>query len=204
MGLLTSTVSITQYRVEGKLTNPVIDTVADGLKQHVIREIDNEATEKSVGWTTLEQPFEPEFERERFVIGSYFVFSLRIDRKTVPSKILKKHYLRACSLRLKGVEREFLSRNEKSEIKDQVRNSLVLKIPATPNVYDVVWNYENGELLFFTTQKMANEELETMFIKSFDLRLIRLFPYTMSDLMSGLSDMEKDRLSNLTPSRFVE
>ena len=204
MGLLASSVSITQYRVEGKLSNPVIDTVADGLKEHIIREIDNDATEKSVGWTTIEQPFEPEVERSRFVIGQYFVFSLRIDKKSIPAKILKKHYLRACALRLKGKDREFLARNEKSEIKDQVLHSLFLKIPATPNVYDVLWNYESRELLFFTTQKMASEELETLFIKSFDLRLVRLFPYTMSDLMSGLSDTEKDRLNGLTPSRIVE
>jgi outer membrane protein OmpU len=44
---------------------------------------------------------------------------------------------------------------------------LSLRIPATPNFYDVLWKYEEAELWFFTNQKSANEELETQFSQSF-------------------------------------
>ena len=71
-------------------------------------------------------------------------------------------------------------------IKDHVINLLNLRIPATPNIYDVIWNYEEASLWFFTNLKAANEELETLFAKSFNLKLIRVFPYTAACTSAGL------------------
>ena len=47
-------------------------------------------------------------------------------------------------------------------------------------------------------------ELETLFTRSFNLKLIRLFPYMMASLTSPLSDMEKDAVAQFTPTRFME
>ena len=106
--------------------------------------------------------------------------------------------------RLENSGREFLSKTEKKDIKDHVLHILNLRIPATPNIYDLIWNYEANTLWFFSNLKGANEELETLFTKSFKLKLIRLFPYTMAALTSPLSDVEKDAINKLTPTRFAE
>jgi hypothetical protein len=87
-------------------------------------------------------------------------------------------------------------------IKDTVTNMLSLRVPSTPNIYDLVWNFEDGWLWFFTNMKNANEELETLFKNSFNLSLIRLFPYTMADLTAGLSDPERDILNQLSFTHF--
>lgn len=83
-------------------------------------------------------------------------------------------------------------------------NNLLRRIPAIPNVYDLMWNYEDASLWFFSNLKSANEELETLFIKSFGLQLIRLFPYTTADLLAGLSDTQRDLLLKLEPDHFQE
>jgi hypothetical protein len=85
-----------------------------------------------------------------------------------------------------------------------VIHTLSLRIPATPNVYDLIWNYEDASVYFFSNLKEANEELETLFAKSFKLTLIRLFPFTMADLNAGLNDADRDILSKLSPTRFNE
>lgn len=206
MGILSSSTSITRYRVEGTFdqSQPVTETVEKCLKKHIFPEIVDEAAEMIMGWTSFETPFQPDFQRSSFVIGTYYIFSLRIDRKKLPSKIVKKHCAIEAAKRLKESDREFLSAHEKKQIKEDIINSLILKIPATPDVFDLLWDYENNSLLFFTTQKVANEELETLFLKSFNLTLIRLFPYTMAELESELTAGERDRLSQLTPSTFTE
>jgi hypothetical protein len=51
--------------------------------------------------------------------------------------------------------------------------------------------------------KAANEALETLFTRSFKLRLIRLFPYT-AGLQAGLSGPGKDSLDQLKPTLFME
>ena len=95
-----------------------------------------------------------------------------------------------------------MSKTEKKVIKDHVVNTLCLRIPATPNIYDLVWNYEAGILWFFTSLKAANEELETLFSKSFKLSLIRMFPYTSAILTCDLKDAQKDMLAKLSPTTF--
>ena len=204
MGILSSSVSITQYRVEGKIPEPILGSVATGLKKHAVEEIDNDSSDKAIGWACFNNPFSTDFNQFPFTIGTYFVFSMRIDKKTIPSKVVQKHYTLEMKKRLEKSGRDFLSKTEKKEIKDHVIHLLNLRIPATPNIYDLIWSYESNTLWFFSNLKGANEDLETLFTRSFKLKLIRLFPYSMAALTSPLSDVEKDAVSQFTPTRFTE
>jgi len=204
MGLLSSSAAITRYRVEGKLQAPILETVAGCLRKNVMPEIDGDVSDKTMGWTSFDTPFAPNFEGSSFVIGTYFVFALRIDKRIIPSKVLKKHYAMEAAKRLAESGRPYLSREEKNMILDHVRNVLTLRIPAIPYLYDLIWSYEEGSLWFFSTQKSANEDLETLFLRSFRLSLIRLFPYTSADLMMGLSDQQRDLLPKLSAIPFSE
>ena len=169
MGLLSATTSLTRYKVNGTLEDPVLDTIAAGLNKHTISDIDDNPSEQAAGWAGFQDPFNSNFDGSGFMIGTYIVFALRIDRKSVPAKMVQKHFSIESAKRLKASGREFLSASEKRTVKDHVINMLNLKMPSTPNVYDVVWQYENGELWFFSNLKSANEALETLFIKSFGI-----------------------------------
>jgi len=204
MRLLSSSVSITSYSVKGEIKEPLIKAITEGLKKYSIKDIDNAPMNKSAGWTCFDNPYLPDFETSSCIIGSYFVFSLRIDKKNVPSKIIKKYYTLEVAKKLAESGRENLSRNEKTDIKEIVSNALSLRIPATPNIYDIIWNYEESSLWFFSNQKAANEDLETLFSKSFGLTIIRLFPYTMADFTSGLSDKDRDLLLTVSPTKFMD
>jgi len=204
MGILSSSVSLTRYGVKGEIGKPILETIADGLKKNVVAEIDGDVSEKAVGWTSFENPFNPYFEGNSFVFGEYLIFSLRIDRKSIPSKVIKKHYAAEAANRLAESGREHLSRNEKQMIRENVVRQLSLRIPATPDVYDFLWNCEDAFAWFFSNQKAANDELETLFSKSFNLTLVRLFPYTIAESIPGFSDAERETLSGLFPTKFAE
>ncbi len=198
MGMLSSSSAIVRYRVEGRVPDPFVDTIRDSLKRDTIQEIDKDPCEKVCGWTSFQTPFAPQFDDSSFMVGEYLVFSFRIDTKKVPSKVVKKNYEIETAKILADTGREFLSKNEKKEIKERVKDVLLLRIPATPNQYDVVWNYEHAWLWFFCSSKSAIEEFESLFLKSFGLSLIRMFPFTLGDLSAGLSDDERDRLQKIT------
>ncbi len=202
MGLLSSNVSITRYQVLGQLADPLMDTLTRLLTQNAIVEIDDEDMDQSAGWTSFNDPFTPDFTGSTFVLGSQFIFSFRMDKKAIPSKVVNKKYRQEMTKRLKESGKEFLSRNEKKQIKEDVIRELSLRIPATPNVYDVLWNYEKNSLWFFSTQKTANEAFEVFFTKSFKLNLVRRFPYTAA--LESLTNIEEDKLNKLTPSHFME
>jgi len=204
MGLLSSSSSMTRYRVEGELKEPVVETVTAALKKNAISEIDEHAAEITAGWTSFNNPYQPNFEGSSFVFGTYLVFSLRIDKKSISSKVVKKYCAVETAKKLEATGRQYLSKSEKEMIKDHVIDMLSLRIPATPNIYDVLWDVEGRSLWFFSNLKSANEELVSQFLKSLKLTLIRLFPYTTAQLTAGLSHSELDVLAKLTPTSFTE
>lgn len=204
MGILSSRMSITRYKVVGQLDEPVHDTVYQRLKQHAIPKIEDDVSDATAGWTSFENPYVPDFEGYSFVFGGYMVFALRIDKKSIPPKLIQKHYVLNVAKHLTNTGRHFLSGNEKKAIKENVYDTLARRIPSTPNVYDLVWEYDTAALWFFSNLKAANEALETLFQKSFKLQLIRLFPYTTADLLAGLSDQERDVLRKLAKDRSEE
>lgn len=204
MGLLSSRMSITRYKVTGQLEGSIHENVYQKLKRHTIPKIENDGAEDTVGWTSFHAPYAPDFEGYSFVFGAYMVFALRIDKKTIPSKLIQKHYTLYAAKRMADTGRHYLSGNEKKSIKDHVVNTLAHRIPATPNVYELVWEYDTASLWFFSNLKGANEVFETLFVRSFNLQLIRLFPYTTADLMAGLSNQERDILQKLERSRSGE
>jgi len=204
MGLLSKTVSMARYKVDGKFEGQILEAVANGLKKNIIPEIDGNQVEKTVGWTSFENPFNPGFKGSSFSIGTYFVFSMRIDRKVIPAKVIKKHIAIEEAKLLAVSGRKFFSKDEKTAIKDRVINALILRIPATPNVYDILWNYEDAKIWFFSSLKAANEEFETLFAKSFNLTPIRLFPYTMAELTAGLTHTQRDALASISSTKFAK
>lgn len=204
MGLLSSRISVTRFNVSGQLDGSVHETVYHGLKQYAIPKIEHEGSEALVGWTSFENPYAPDFEGYSFVFGDLMVFALRIDKKSISPKLVRKHYTLEVAKHRAETGRNLLSGNEKKTIKEHVVKTLGRRIPAIPNVYDLVWNYQKSCLWFFSNLKSANEVLETLFTKSFGLALIHLFPYTTANLVAGLSDQERDLLLKLAPSPSKE
>lgn len=203
-GILKGTASIVRYKVNGEIENNIIQFVTDKLKENTILDIDEGTQETSVGWTSTNAPHAPFFEDLSFLIGQYFVFSLRIDKKKIPAKVLKKHITIESDRRLKFAGKEFISKSERQQIRESVSEMLLLKMHSTPNEYDLMWDYEEKELMFFTTNKAANEELESLFTKSFGFTLVKLFPFTIADLTMDLNVDQRAKLTQLTPQNFQE
>ncbi len=203
MGILSATVSISRYRVEGTLESDFFERVEAGLRQNAIEDIDNEPADMAVGWTSRETPFEPLFEGDTYKVGDCLVFALRIDKKAIPAKVVQKRFAMECARRLADSGREQLSKAEKKALREAVIHQLCLKIPATPHVHELIWHTQAGWLWFFSTQKAANEELETLFTKSFKLSLVRAFPYTLAVKRFEKESALLDKLLQTPPTRLV-
>ncbi len=199
MGFLSTSLSMSRYHIQNTFDSEPMEQVRQGLIKNAIPKLENEYEEISAGWTPFESPYLPDFEKFSFVFGSYFLFSLRIDKKSIPAKLVQKQMAIEIEKKKEKSGRDFVSKNEKSEIKEMIMDVLMHKMPSIPNVYDILWNYESADLFLLTTQKAANEFFETIFLKSFTLKPIRIFPYTLVETKSAFSSAQKDRIMTLTP-----
>jgi hypothetical protein len=163
MSLLSTSVSITRYKVEGKLKAPILETVAAGLNKNAIAEIDDPSLEKAVGWTSFEKPYQPDFGGSAFVYGNYLVFSLRIDRKTVPPKVIRKHVVIESDRRL--VERITI-KGENAGLEEAMlalqKGALVAEINLVYRSAEQKWEFtlkgESLNLSSLKTPKIATPE----------------------------------------------
>ncbi|MCG8643146.1 MAG: recombination-associated protein RdgC [Desulfobacterales bacterium] len=202
MGLISSTHAVSRYHIDGEIEGSVVERILEGLTQYSIPRIESEYDEVSAGWAPVESPYNPDFSKFSFQFGTYFLFSLRIDKKSIPAKLVQKYMAIEMDKKKESSGRDFLSKNEKSEIKEQVIDVLMHKIPAIPSIYDVLWNYEEKIVYFYSTQKAANELFETLFLKSFNVKPIRLFPYTIIQTQSDFSDDKKEQADALVPVSY--
>ncbi len=202
MGLISSSHSMSRYYVEGSFDGSTMEEVREGLIQNAMPKIESEYDEISAGWTPVESPYNPDFEKFSFIFGTYFLFSLRIDKKSIPAKLVQKNMALEIEKKKEESGRDFISKNEKSEIKEMVLDILMHRIPSIPSLYDVLWSYEEKSLIIFSTQKAANELFETLFLKSFNHKPIRIFPYTLVEKLGKFSDDNKDRILSLTPLNY--
>ena len=91
MGFLSSSHSMSRYHIEGEIENQVMETIREGLIKNAMPPIERELEEISAGWVPFESPYVPDFEKFSFIFGTVFVFSLRIDKKSIPAKLIQKH-----------------------------------------------------------------------------------------------------------------
>lgn len=193
MGLLSSSVALTRYMTLGKPREPFMETVRDALAQHAVQDIDGETEVKTVGWAGFEKHFSADFDPEFLANGEHLTFCLRMDKKSLPGKVVRKNVAILARKKLAETNRRYLSKEEKQDLREQVEAALLTKIPASPTVVDVLWDLSADEVWLFSTQKAAREEFEELFNKSFGMVLIPLFPYTLAEnkLKLSVNDMDK-------------
>lgn len=180
MGLLSNTASITQFDVVGDLPAGEVATwIGTQLSDHVFRSIENSAEELSIGWVELDDFQSSEFvESSSWWRDNYVTFTMRRDQRRLPAALVKGE--------LQREQRRFLSENptynrvpkdKNEELKELVRNRLLVRVLPTPTLYDVVWNLTSGQLTFANTSARAIDDLTELFQKSFPgLRLVVVHP----------------------------
>jgi DNA recombination-dependent growth factor C len=181
MGLVKGTLSFSRYRVVDTLPGNTRDFIDKQIKLFAFRELTT-AGEKAMGWTSLENVLDTNFEYANYVLADYFIFSLRIDRKVIPPSLHKLKVLEAEKKIMAQKGKKKIYRQEREEIKENVRLTLLDKTPPTPSFYEICWNSSQGWLLFGSHAKKIREDFEEFFKRTFNLTLVPHYPWDVSHM----------------------
>ena len=201
MGLLKGSASFVRFTLEGDLPENALDYIADRIVSFSFRDIDDTYDEYSIGWVSILNMFDSQFQFASYAAGDYITLTLRIDERKVSPAILKK-FTQKEEERIK-TERQIpkLSRTMKVEIKERVRVDLMRKSIPVPSTFELCWNLSESTLLFFSTNKKIHAVLEDFFKESFGLLVRQQIPYAIAEHL--LDEESQPLLGNLTPQIFV-
>lgn len=170
MGILTHTCNLSQYNTTTDLPSDFLNTVADKVRHYSFRDIDDDSTEeRSIGWVAFDNILDNTFESISFLREPFIVLGLRVDKRNIPAATVKRYCLERENEIKKDEEIEFLPKRRIKEIEESVKLCLLKKAIPSTQVYDMVWDFVNGQIFFTNTSaKMCDEFLE-LFHKTFEI-----------------------------------
>lgn len=201
MGFISGSTSFVRFSVEGDLPENTWDFVAERVAAFSFEDIDDTYDEFSIGWVSVLNMFDSEFEYGSYANGDYVTLTMRIDERKVSPAILKKF----CAKEEERIKKERqlpkLGKAMKMEIKERKQAELLRKSVPVPAVYDLCWSLTDSTLLFFSTNKKAQAQLEDFFKETFGLILIQQVPYMTAGHL--LDEEQQDRLAKIGAEIFV-
>lgn len=176
MGLLKGNFSFARFHVEGQLPKEFFTFVNNRIKANSFRDIPKSTEEKRLGWVSITDILDCDFEAANYSLGDYLIFSLRIDRKVIPAKLMK--------IKVMEEERQFLAQSGKKwinkqiaeEIRDKIKLGLLTKLDPVPSFYDVCWALGQNTVYFSSLSDKVMDDFVDLFKKTFSLNLTRLLP----------------------------
>ncbi|MUM76987.1 hypothetical protein GKC30_04995 [Pseudodesulfovibrio sp. F-1] len=204
MSILSASLGLTRYRVMEDVPSELLRQVPEKLRQFCFVDIDATAEERSFGWTSIDDMLDVNWTQSPPEKADYFAFALRLDTRRIPPAVLKKHTTIALNKELehnKEQGKNFVSRDRKREIKEQVTLRLRARTFPIPAVFDIIWNLTANRLLLATTNAKVRALFEDYFALTFDLHLEPLTPFFMA--MDILGEDAAPKLEHLEPTIFA-
>lgn len=199
MGALSGSITFKSFYVDGEPPNDFHDDYIAKLQSKAFRPLspigDDEST---VGWVTVQKPLEMTFQRFDIFFNQYILFALRIDKWALPSNIVNARILQNTELKFpKNDEPKKISKRAKEEIKSEVIQEMKLQSIPSMKIVDVLWNFTERKLQFYTVNKNLCEEFAELFEETFKLKLIPQTPYTLAKAL----DCEEEKLHKLVAGK---
>jgi len=205
MGFASASCTFTRYRILERPPAGLWPQIPTLLKRYAFQDIDVlPGEQRSFGWTSFDDMLDTEWTVAPPEKGAYLAFALRLETRRVPPAVLKKHHglaLREEKRRMAELGKQFISRERKKELREQVQLRLMQHFLPIPAIFDVIWATDANLVYFATAQRKMLDIFEEYFTKCFELPLEQLTPYGLAAI--SLNEHELNRLDTLEPTNFA-
>ena len=190
MGLLKGNLTFSRYRVPGDLPNEFSSFVNRQIRKFAFQEFETESEETSMGWTSIDNVLDTKFEFANYALGDYLIFSLRMDKKSVPPALLKLKAGEAERAFLAEKKQERLYKEQRKQIAESVRLNLLSKALPVPSFFDVCWCISKKWLIFGSHSEKVNDPFAKLFERTFQAKLEPFIPWDPGVPESPAMDMK--------------
>ncbi|MCF8039696.1 MAG: recombination-associated protein RdgC [Desulfohalobiaceae bacterium] len=204
MGFLSASASFVRYRIIDEVPKGIWPRVTDLLQEQCFQDIDQSSEERSFGWVSIDNMLDSNWSEAPVNKGEYLAFALRVDTRRIPPAVFKKHYqiaLEESMAKAREQGKKFIGRDQKKELKEQVRLRLMTRTLPVPAVFDVVWNSRTNRVYFASTQAKMRSLFEDHFTQTFKLHLEPLTPFYLALDLAGKE--QQNLLTEYEPAILV-
>jgi len=184
MGFLSPSSSVCYFQVSGTIDNSSkLTELPEKLAEEGFRSIENSADELATGWVEMTDYYSSEFADSSICWRDHMLcFTLRQDRRRVPSALLKRQItILSNQFLAEKQELNFIPKAEKEQIRDRARSILMVKTLPTPSFIDINWDTDKQLIRFCSLGQNAIDSFQGLFHQTFpDLRLQMLHPMARS------------------------
>ena len=191
MGILSGALTARRYRISGRIPDGFRDIFADALRTYGFRERSGPVSgEEQVGWVEIGNLLDTGFEDlNRWLYDRYALFSLRVDKKVVPTKLFRAHLDKRVQAWCQEHQRQRCPAAARAELKELLEFEMLQKTLPRVSVYEVCWNVVDGWLLFHNLSERANERFIKIFFETFGLHPQPMVPLDLVGGDAGLADL---------------
>ncbi|NOY25896.1 MAG: recombination-associated protein RdgC [Oligoflexia bacterium] len=200
MGILSGGLSVRRYRVAGAAPDDFRVVFRDVLNDHAFREPREWVPGvQVVGWCQLHNLLDTDFgDLNRWLYDDYIVAALRIDKKSLPSKLLKAHLDKRVAAWCQENQRPKAPAQIKADIKEQLERQMLDQILPRVATHEFCWNLTDGHVLFHNCSDKVNDEFRKVFRHTFGLSLLPWSPLDfLTDDPATAAALEIQGLSDL-------
>ncbi|MDR1038766.1 MAG: recombination-associated protein RdgC [Deltaproteobacteria bacterium] len=200
MGILKGAPTVTRYRLADAVPSDYTEEfIGERLKKFAFRDIENSSEESSSGWVELLDALNWDFGEGSYRIGPNYAFTMRLDQRKLPGKILNRYYvIREAEV----VEKTGRKPNgvRRKELKEALRLELLRRCLLTTDLYEVVWLTGRQEIWLSGGGEKLRALFEDLWGRTFGIAIRMLVPVTIG--LELLDDDGRLRLLGLKPSLF--
>ncbi len=133
--------------------------------------------EEVEGWVQVHNLLDTSFEDfNQWLYGSYVLFALRVDKKTLPAKLFKATLDVRCRnwCAERGTER--CPASVKARLREELEDEWLKKALPKASVTELCWHLDEGWLLSTGMSVKATDALTRRFHRTFGMRLLPWSP----------------------------
>ncbi len=189
MGILTGALTARRFRVIGDVPEGFADVYRDRLNEYAFHEPPNEPGKLEIeGWVLAHNLLDVRFDDlNRWLYTPWALFSLRIDKKTVPANLLRATVEKLCLEWCAEHAVERCPSTVKAEIKEKLEDEWLRRTLPRVKVVDLCWHTTEGWLLLNSLSESVAERVRKRFHQTFGLRLV---PWSPLDYLADSRSVE--------------
>jgi DNA recombination-dependent growth factor C len=190
MGILTGAMTARRFRVVGDLPSGWRDVFRERLDSMAFREpVSRTGKEEVEGWVQVHNLLDTNFSNfNDWLSGPYAVFSLRVDKKTLPANLFRATVEKRCREWCEQRGSERCPAAVKKEIQERLELEWLERTLPRVSVTEICWNTNEGWVLVGALSDKVGDRVRKRFHRTFGLELHAWSPL---DWLDDASTVEK-------------